>query len=710
MKSCPTCQATYPSRFSVCPHDGVKLIESTEWSEGALIRGKYRILGKVGHGGMGSVYKATHVMFDELRALKVINQELIGDELFLKRFKQEAIIARKLDHPNAVRVDDIDESEDGAPFIVMEYIEGRSLKDLIEEEGPLSARRTCSIVRQVAAALNAAHRLGMVHRDIKPANIVLVDAPHGEQAKVLDFGIAKIKEARSADSSGMTLTGAGIVMGTPQYMSPEQAMGKRGDQLDGRSDIYSLGVVMYQMLTGDLPFKADTTMQLLLAHINTPPRPVLEARPGSEISPALAGVVMKCLEKSPEMRPATGAVLIEELAGVDAGATGGEPKRVRMTPPTGVFPAHQGSTPAPEEKPLPRTFGTPVEDSQDLLTMPATPGGKQLRSKGIAAAIIAALVVIGIIGTVWGVRHFKPRPVPLPQVAPSASHETVTPQAASTSTSPEAGNQGAPIFEASKTVETKETHAIDKPAKLNKTDKTGGIAGRESKGAAQGAAAPTAAAAPGAAQKTLHSQAAGAQTANPAPPPISPESVGNPSLSTVVVTTAPGAQIFIDGKPAGSANAKGQLTASNLSPGPHDLRAVLAGFNDIDYTIRIPPGATSFVNAKWGASQAVAPTEPARAQADTHAPGVQKVAASFPVAYLHRLGSSRGLLVIQGGTVHYQPANGSGAFISPLTGVRWGSNGGSVFHIRLSDGQTYRFRSQSAAEILATLHRAASAP
>ncbi|MGH9455409.1 MAG: serine/threonine protein kinase, partial [Terriglobia bacterium] len=311
MKTCTTCHSNYPNNFSLCPRDGTPLVEVGAWSEGMVIRGKYRIIGKVGQGGMGAVYKAFHVMFDELRALKVMNPEILGDELFIKRFKQEAVIARKLDHPNAVRVDDIDEAEDGRPYIVMEYIEGDSLKKLIQEHGPLPVGRTCSIIKQVSAALDAAHRLGMVHRDIKPANIVLIQTPEGEVAKVLDFGIAKFREAQATE--GLTLTGTGILIGTPQYMSPEQACGKKSDEIDGRSDLYSLGVVMYQMLTGELPFKADTTMELLLAHINTPPRPLLEARPDLRVPAAVVAVVMKCLEKKPEARPRDGAALIEEL-------------------------------------------------------------------------------------------------------------------------------------------------------------------------------------------------------------------------------------------------------------------------------------------------------------------------------------------------------------------------------------------------------------
>jgi serine/threonine protein kinase len=335
MKSCPTCEASYPDSYAICPQDGTPLVDVTAWSTGTLVRGKYRIVSKVGQGGMGAVYKALHVAFDEMRALKVISRELMSDEMFVKRFKHEAVITRKLQHPNAVRVDDIDEAEDGRPFIVMEYIEGQSLKQLIQEHGALPVPRVCSIVKQVASALEAAHGLGMIHRDIKPDNIVLIETDAGEQAKVLDFGIAKLKETRAGGVGGMTLTGTGVVIGTPQYMSPEQAMGKRGDELDGRSDLYSLGVVMYQMLTGDLPFKADTTMEMLLAHLQKPPTPIQVQRPELQIPESITTLVMRTLEKDRELRPAGARAFIEEIERAESGP---EPLgKTRMVRPTSVY-------------------------------------------------------------------------------------------------------------------------------------------------------------------------------------------------------------------------------------------------------------------------------------------------------------------------------------------------------------------------------------
>jgi serine/threonine protein kinase/WD40 repeat protein len=319
MKSCPRCQSIYPDSYAICPRDSAALVEFGAWVEGTVIRGKFRILRKVGQGGMGAVYEALHLRFNERRALKVISPDVASDPDFVKRFEREAILTRRLQHPNAVRVDDIEEAEDGRPYIVMEFVEGQSLKRLIQEAGPLPVPRVCSIVAQVAAALEAAHQLGMVHRDIKPDNIVLLSTRAGEQAKVLDFGIAKLKESRLGDTQ---LTATGVVIGTPQYMSPEQALGKRGEELDGRSDLYSLGVVMYQMLTGELPFSADTTLALLHAHAFEPPRPIAEVRPDLQLPGSISRLVMRCLEKRREDRPASAQALIDELRQAAPEATG----------------------------------------------------------------------------------------------------------------------------------------------------------------------------------------------------------------------------------------------------------------------------------------------------------------------------------------------------------------------------------------------------
>ncbi|HET8648293.1 MAG TPA: serine/threonine-protein kinase, partial [Vicinamibacteria bacterium] len=253
MKYCDACHSAYPDDYAVCPRDQGPLRVASELLPGMVLRGKYEILEKVGSGGMASVYRARHLAFAEVCAIKVVAGKLSHDETFLRRFRNEAVVTRRLQHAHAVRVDDLDTTEDGRPFIVMEFVEGRNLRDVIRQEAPLPPRRAVAITRQVASALSAAHALGIVHRDIKPDNILLTrDGAGHDHAKVLDFGIAKVKETVLGEDA-YTPTRTGMVVGTPQYVSPEQAMGKRGEEIDGRSDVYSLGVVLYEMVTGRLP-------------------------------------------------------------------------------------------------------------------------------------------------------------------------------------------------------------------------------------------------------------------------------------------------------------------------------------------------------------------------------------------------------------------------------------------------------------------------
>ena len=418
MKQCPSCNSAFSTDYTHCPRDGSTLADTDEWAVGTLVRGRYQILAKVGQGSMGDVYKAMHVHFNELRALKVISPELASDAAFVRRFKHEAVMARKLQHPNAVRVEDIDQAEDGRPFIVMEYIEGRNLKDVIDQEAPLAVRRVCSIVKQVAAALDAAHALGIVHRDIKPANLALVRSEkvvglRGEQAKVFDFGIAKLKEDHFAGSnahplSHLTLTGTGAVIGTPAYMSPEQAKGLTGDQLDGRSDIYSLGIVAYQLLTGDLPLKAESTVEQLLAQINTAPKPLHDFFPELEIPDEVATVVMRCLEKDRELRPASGHALIADL-------TAAENSRV---------PAQATATP------LNRVASSDVKPESPALKAPH-PGTARTPVWVWTAA--AALVIAASAGNWWYVRRehrvmsHEDRGVPSANAAPAPASTALPP-------------------------------------------------------------------------------------------------------------------------------------------------------------------------------------------------------------------------------------------------------------------------------------------
>ena len=303
MKFCDTCHTSYPNEFNTCPKDQAQLRALSELLQGMVIRDKYQVLEKIGAGGMAVVYKARHLAFNEIRALKLVSSRMLEDQDFLKRLKTEAVITRKLQHANAVRVDDIDTTEDGRPFIVMEYVEGQNLRQAIAKEGRIPVNRALKIAMQVALALSAAHRLGITHRDIKPDNILLVTQPDGSDlVKVLDFGIAKVREGAFDTGAGYTATQTGMVVGTPQYISPEQAMGKHGKEVDGRADLYSLGVVIYEMITGQLPFESDTPMGMLIHHIQTAPRPPHLLKPELNIPDPVSRLLMKALAKHPEDR------------------------------------------------------------------------------------------------------------------------------------------------------------------------------------------------------------------------------------------------------------------------------------------------------------------------------------------------------------------------------------------------------------------------
>jgi serine/threonine-protein kinase len=320
-----------------------------------IIRNKYEILARIGIGGMGAVYKGRHVTFNEFCAIKVVNDSIAGDANFLQRFQTEAVVTRKLRHPNAVRVDDFDYTDDGRPFIVMELVEGRNVGEVLQAEGPLRVPRAVRIATQAARALGAAHKLGFVHRDIKPGNIILtVDEQGEETAKVLDFGIAKLRQAAGDTQTGMTMTG--MVVGTPLYMSPEQFMGKKaGEEIDGRTDLYSLGVVLYQMVTARLPFEGETLYSIMMQHMQGTVRPPDELVPELNIPPALSKVILKSIDKSRELRFQSAEEFIAALDQV-GGAT---PSSVRVeVPVAGVSSA--APTPASKVSEIVPTPPTPL--------------------------------------------------------------------------------------------------------------------------------------------------------------------------------------------------------------------------------------------------------------------------------------------------------------------------------------------------------------
>ena len=273
---------------------------------GGLFSGRYEVLDTIGKGGMGVVYRARDRQLDEVVALKVLRTDVLKDDpTLLDRFKQEIKLARRITHRNVLRTHDFGESE-GTPYISMEYLEGVTLKDLIRGKGALPLPVGLRIAKQMCLGLEAAHHEGVVHRDIKPQNMLII--PETGDLKIMDFGIARVSEVKGG-AEGLTSTGT--VMGTPDYMPPEQA---QGQPADFRSDIYSLGVVFYEIFTGHLPFSGDSVMAVVLAHIQRPAPGPRQANPA--IPPELEAIILRCLEKSPAKRYQRVEDILEDLSAV----------------------------------------------------------------------------------------------------------------------------------------------------------------------------------------------------------------------------------------------------------------------------------------------------------------------------------------------------------------------------------------------------------
>lgn len=302
---------------------------------GKTIAGKYRVEQMLGEGGMGKVYKATQVSLEKPVVLKVLRQALLSDERTVARFQREAKAASRLNHPNSISVLDFGQTEEGALYIAMEYVQGKDLHHILSREWPLPESRVIRVMSQVLSALADAHSAGVIHRDLKPENI-MVEQRRGEPdfVKVLDFGIAKIVDGSTDD--GPALTRAGFVCGTPEYMSPEQA---RGAQLDQRSDLYAVGVILYQLTSGLLPFDSDSAVGFATKHLTETPNPPSKRRPEARISPALERLIMKSMSKSPDDRPQSAAQFRSELLAVEKERKAGASRK----PPTGPFSVSQAA-------------------------------------------------------------------------------------------------------------------------------------------------------------------------------------------------------------------------------------------------------------------------------------------------------------------------------------------------------------------------------
>jgi len=308
MKACPVCGNEYSNTSTLCPVDGAALKATDDPHIGETLAGKYLIEELIKTGGMGSVYRGKHVLMDKRVAIKVLRPSLAVDNDVVARFSREAKAASRISNLHAVSVTDFGESENGVVFLVMEYLDGQTLKEVIKSDGPMSLARTAEIVRQVAGALDAAHDQGVIHRDLKSDNIMLSQTNGGDWAKVLDFGIAKIQQPEGARD--IDITAANLVIGTPQYMSPEQC--SQSGPIDARSDVYSFGIIVYEMLAGRVPFTGESPTGIMMKQVQDEPPPISEFRPDLPVS--VTQIISRALAKQPNDRFQSAGELSKALA------------------------------------------------------------------------------------------------------------------------------------------------------------------------------------------------------------------------------------------------------------------------------------------------------------------------------------------------------------------------------------------------------------
>jgi len=380
----------------MCPHDGTVLEHeaATLSQAGQVLDGKYRLDSLLAEGGMGSVYRATHVMLGKTVAIKLIKAAIMTSPEIVRRFQREARAATALNHPNIVSVYDLGQTPDGTLYIAMEFIDGPSLKALIQAGRSIPPERTISILRQVAGALAVAHKHNIIHRDLKPHNIMLATASDGsELAKLVDFGIAKTFDEATQ------LTSLGSALGTPYYMSPEQIEGRA---VDGRSDLYALGIILYEMLAGEVPFADQSTPAVLVRQLRErPARPSLK---NPAVSLALEAIALRCLEKDPEQRFQTAddfaAALKDASATLSDAASGATLPMNRA-----VTPSQDATIPMPRPSPAPSAAPLPASAAPTSVAAPPPPAS-------VAPASVAppqpAMVA-------------PPRVAPPPQAAPVSS-------------------------------------------------------------------------------------------------------------------------------------------------------------------------------------------------------------------------------------------------------------------------------------------------
>lgn len=327
MKRCPICHQEYSDAVIMCPYDGQSLQTGPDPMLGKLLEGKYRLESCIGIGGMATVYLATRMQIGDNVAVKILSEESLKNPLAVARFRREAQAAARIRHNCVVTIHDMGNLPEGNTFLVMEYIRGHSLRDELKEQKTLSIPRAISLISTVCNAVHAAHEAGIIHRDLKPENIMVEKlSDNSESIKVVDFGVAELREHIISDAL-TKLTEAGMMVGTPYYISPEQC---RGEPLDPRADIYSLGIILYELLTGNVPFRGRTLSAVIIQHATEPPPSIRKVRP--DITEAVETAILRSLSKDRNKRPATAREMGQELEQALAGITLTESVEILIEP------------------------------------------------------------------------------------------------------------------------------------------------------------------------------------------------------------------------------------------------------------------------------------------------------------------------------------------------------------------------------------------
>jgi eukaryotic-like serine/threonine-protein kinase len=303
------------------------------------LAGRYKVTRKIGEGGMGAVYEAQHLLIGKRVAVKVLLEKYAEKQDIVARLQQEARLASSIGHPNIVDITDIDQTDDERTFVVMEFLEGESLAQLIHSEGPMDPPRLIRIAHQVADALAAAHEKGIVHRDIKPENVFITQRAGRDFVKVVDFGISKAMKTAQVEGEPETprLTQTGMVLGTPLYMSPEQARGE--DDLDHRIDVYALGVIMYESITGEVPFRGANYLAIISQVLGAEPKSPRDSRPDLSVTEALEAVILKAMAKDRERRYQSMRDLAADLSRLESGDLDGAKLRDSLSEPKSSSPS-----------------------------------------------------------------------------------------------------------------------------------------------------------------------------------------------------------------------------------------------------------------------------------------------------------------------------------------------------------------------------------